>query len=486
MRIDTWDDVPRPAKLAIWAIGSIALLLWVRTNLGYFRNITYLGGLIVIQAVLASLWHFETIFFPLLMGFFCWAGMDVPWTGVAFTGRWFILGVAAIFGFIMWMRQPHHTYTAFHLTAVFCVAAALVSAMVSADPSTAVLKVLSLFLLFAYGATGARLALRGREVPFTLGLLLACELITYLTGIAYAVGIHLWGNPNSLGAVAGVVLIPFNLWGLLIATTRFQKYRYAVAIVISGWLLYSSLSRAGMLAGTIAAVTMLVALRRQRLMIKGAFVVVSLLAITAVAQPAHFDEFVTTISSKIIHKNRQEGVFKSRRTPWEQTVAVIKEHPWFGSGFGTSDMGQFAEGTSLSMTPSTGGLYTREGGNREHGSSYLALTEYVGLLGLLPFTVLFFLLIRMIVNVVRRMRVTLNPQQCAVPLAIMLIAGLVHAFFEDWLLAVGYYLSVFFWIGAFWLVDVLPASLPVTTKIISQAHPRAIISHATPSKPFVS
>jgi hypothetical protein len=33
---------------------------------------------------------------------------------------------------------------------------------------------------------------------------------------------------------------------------------------------------------------------------------------------------------------------------------------------------------------------------------------------------------------------------------------LVHAAFEDWLFAVGYYLCVFFWSLAFIMVDVLP------------------------------
>jgi len=60
-------------------------------------------------------------------------------------GRWFILGVASVAGFVMWMRQHKHTYTSFDLVALFCVAAALVSAVVSTDPATAVLKVLSLF-----------------------------------------------------------------------------------------------------------------------------------------------------------------------------------------------------------------------------------------------------------------------------------------------------------------------------------------------------
>jgi len=45
----------------------------------------------------------------------------------------------------------------------------------------------------------------------------------------------------------------------------------------------------------------------------------------------------------------------------------------------------------------------------------------------------------------------------AVPLAMVVVAGLVHACFEDWLFAVGYYLCVFFWSLALVLVDVAPS-----------------------------
>src|SRR5262249_51263860 len=149
-----------------------------------------------------------------------------------------------------------------------------------------------------------RLALRGREVPFMLGLLRGCEIIAYVTGLAYAGGMPIWGNPNSLGAVVGGVLVPFLLWGLLIASTRSEKYRYAIALGIAGILLYISLSRAGMLAAAVGSLTMLIALRRQRLLIKGAFVVVTFLAFAAVAQPAHFADLVDTFTSRVIHKGR--------------------------------------------------------------------------------------------------------------------------------------------------------------------------------------
>ena len=474
MRLGEWESFPRPVKLALWAMLSLLGVFWVRRNLADFRNVSYLTGLIVLQVVLTSLWHFETVFFPLLIGFFLWAGTALPWSSVGMTARWFILAVAAVVGFVLWMRQPKHTYKAFHLVALFCIAAALVSGMVSGDPRTALLKVMSLTFLFAYGATGARLAIQGREARFMMRLLLGCEIVTYVTVAFSLVGIAFWGNPNSLGAVMGVAITPFLLWGVLIAETRAQRYRRGLALAIAGVLLYSALSRAGMLAGAVAVLAMLIALRRQRLLIQVGFVVFTCIAFAAMLQPSHFDEFVGSITENVVYKGKsQGGVFASRKTPWEQTTAVIKEHPWFGSGFGTSDMGQFAEGTKLSMAPSSGGLYSREGGNREHGNSYLALAEYLGLLGLLPFVALLFLLLHMIVKVLLWMRRTSDPYHCAVPLAVMLLSGMVHAFFEDWMVAVGYYLCVFFWISAFWLVDLMPAPVAVSVPGASQAHPRS-------------
>jgi O-antigen ligase len=474
MRLDTWSDLPRNVKLGLGALAGVVVIFWISRHLGYFRNPQYLVALIVLEVVLAGLWHFESVFFPLLMGFFFWAGMSLPATGVAFTARWFILAVAAVAGFAVWMRESRQTYTSFHLAALFCVTSALVSAMVSGDPATALLKVLSLFLLFVYGATGARLALRGREKNFVIGLATACEIGVWVTALLYLAGSEVWGNPNSLGAVMGVVAAPTLLWSLLISETRKQHYRRLAALGITGVLLYTSLSRAGMLAAVLACLVLLVGLRQHRLLIQGAFVVFTFVSIAAVVRPSHFDDFLNTFTENVVYKGRrQEGVFGSRKTPWEQTTAVIREHPWFGSGFGTSDMGQFAAGTQLSLRPSEGGLYTKEGGNREHGNSYLAMVEYLGLLGVIPFTALLFLLVRMIFHQVLWMRRTSNPYHPAIPIAMVLLAGMVHAFFEDWLVAVGYYLCVYFWICAFWLVDLMPAHIPSPVRSISSAHPQS-------------
>jgi O-antigen ligase len=479
MFADVQKGVPRIVQIVLAIVAVLVVLLFLRSHISYFRDPVYLCGLIIIEIILASLWHFEVVFFPLLMVSFFWAGMDLPWTGIPTTARWFILAVAAFAGFIMWMRECRHTYTAFHLVALFCVLAALVSAMVSADPLAAFLKALSLFLLFLYGATGARLAILGREVVFVRRLLLAAEITVYVTAGAYLVaGMRIFGNPNSMGAVIGVAVTPFLLWGFLIAETPYQRHRRLAALLLAGVLLYTALSRAAMLAAAVMALTLLIALRRQRLLIQGAFLAIAFISASAMVVPSHFDEFLDTITSNVVYKGkRNEGILGSRKTPWQETTAVIKEHPWFGSGFGTSDMGQWAQRGNLSMAPSGGGLYTREGANREHGNSYLALIEYVGLLGIIPFGLLFFLLARMLVQFFLWMRRTANPYHCAIPLAMMLLAGLVHAFFEDWLTAVGYYLCVFFWIGAFWLVDLMPRPIPVVVRFPSSAHPRMAQPH---------
>ena len=70
------------------------------------------------------------------------------------------------------------------------------------------------------------------------------------------------------------------------------------------------------------------------------------------------------------------------------------------------------------------------------------------------------------------MRRTADPRHYSIPLAMVVLAGLVHAGFEDWLFAVGYYLCVYFWFFAFVLADLVPAAVvaPVAG-VVSRASP---------------
>src|SRR5207245_4256938 len=156
-----------------------------------------------------------------------------------------------------------------------------------------------------------------------------------VTGLLY-VGLHLeiFGNPNSLGAVMGVVIVPVLLWGTMIADDRRVRNRRTLALCLATYLLYTSVSRAGILACAVAVIIMCVSLGRKRLLLKGAFAAIFLAAFLAVVQPSRFDSLVSTVTDDVIYKGkREQGLLGSRKSPWEETVAVVKLNPWFGGGF---------------------------------------------------------------------------------------------------------------------------------------------------------
>ena len=188
----------------------------------------------------------------------------------------------------------------------------------------------------------------------------------------------------------------------------------------------------------------------------------------AAVNPTHLDELVSSLTGRVIYKEAgtHSGVFGSRLSPWNDTISVVKRHPWFGSGFGTSELGDLRPDSNESS------VYTIEGTNREHGDSYLALAEYMGLLGSLPFCVLLLMVVRAVFRACSWMRRTGNPYHAYVPFGLVAIAGLVHACFEDWMFAAGSYLCVFFWVSAFILVDLVPDAEIQPSSVVFQRRRR--------------
>jgi O-antigen ligase len=447
----------RPTRLILLVAATTAILLLftlVENHPALFANTTLLGAILALEIALVGLSRFEELFLPLLIGTFLWAGSLVPFYATAMSLRWLFLGIGAFGGFVIWIRRPGpRHFGPFHLVALFCVLSAIVSALVSEVPRTALLKVLSLFLLFLYASSGARIAIAGREKKFISGLVLGCEGLVYFSALCYFVlDFRVFGNPNSLGAVIGMVAIPVLLWAALAADTRGLKQRRFFALIVCGALLYLSNSRASILSAAVVFLVSTVALRRHRLLLQCTFIYICVLSLMAVAAPSHLGELLSSVSGRIIYKAQgaSHGVFGSRLSPWAETLSVVKRHPWVGSGFGTSELGDrrpFLDASSV---------YTAEGTEREHGSSYFALAEYVGILGVAPFALLILILIRALARVYKWIRKTRSPHHYCLPFALIVIAGLVHACFEDWLFAVGSYLCVLFWFSAFVLMDMIP------------------------------
>ncbi|HEX3104192.1 MAG TPA: O-antigen ligase family protein [Terriglobales bacterium] len=433
----------------------VALLMFSRPQ--YLANPQFLGALIVGQILLASLAMYKESFFVVVMAAFLWAGIDLPMSGSWLQGRWIVLALGALVGLAIYMRDPNHRFYMFHFLAFSCVLSAAVSASGSAYPQEALLKSLSLFLLFLYGATGARLAVPWLEPQkFFRKLLLVCEVITYATAVAYfLLRWAIFGNPNSMGAIMGVVVVPVLLWGFLCAESVARKRRLASCLVLATALLMSTYARAGIAGAAVSSFVVCIAMRKYRLMIGVMAASLAIAALTAVfiPQPIGMIEGSDpeSISSLFLYKGKAGAdVMASRRGPWDQTVAVIKEHPWFGSGFGTSISEQ--NPTYFALTRKH---FVDSRMIREHGNSYLAIAEWSGLLGVFPFYFLIGMTAAQARTALMGLRRSGNIFAPAVPAAAIILAGLIDAGFEDWLFAVGYYLSVFLWVMAFILADLL-------------------------------
>lgn len=404
------ERIPKGVILAAAALAPVVLAYLAYSRPGYFTSQTYLGGLLLLEFLAASVWMYRRVFFPLVLVTFLLAGVNLPVGTIWTAGRWGILAVGALVGSVIMLKDRRYHLGLFHVLALFAVLAALVSAAVSRYSSLSLLKVLSLLLLFVYAGTGARLAVTDRENRFFAGLLTGCEVFVGVIAAFYLAGIQVMGNPNSLGAVMGVAAAPLLLWGTLVSEKTFVRRRRLALYAISMYLTYTSHARAGMIAAFLSCGLLCLALRRYRMLMQGVVIVVILVTAAAIFQPEAFSRTVSSLSATVIYKGKdpREGLLASRESPWQEAVNSIRNHFWFGTGFGTSDNGQDA-------TEGVGKFATTTATSTEHGSSYFAVTTWVGMLGVLPFFMLLLVLLRKIVQTVVWMHRTGNPSHPAVP-----------------------------------------------------------------------
>lgn len=451
------EGIPKAALLAGILILPPLLLFLAYMRPGYFTSTEFLEGILLLECLVAALWMYRRVFLPIVIVAFLLAGTGLPLAGEMWrAGRWGVLGVGALAGSFVVLKERTQHFRPFHLLAIFSVLAAIVSSAVSRYPSFALLKAASLLLLFLYAGTGARIAASGRERQFTAGLLLGCEVFVAVIAGFYLIGSEPMGNPNSLGAVMGVVGAPILLWGTLVSESPTVRHRRLFLYTVAMYLVLHSKSRAGLAASFVACTFLCLALRRYRLFAQGLVIVLILATSAAIFYPEAFSERMSALTSSIVYKDKDAnlGLFASRQSPWESALDSIHKHFWFGSGFGTTDNG-------LDASDHLSAFSTTEGTSSENGSSYLAILTWVGVLGLAPFVFLIFSLMGKVLRTGLWMLNTENPFHPAIPVALVAIAGVIHAGLEDWLFAPGYYLCVFFWSMAFILVDLAPwAPLP--------------------------
>jgi O-antigen ligase len=274
----------------------------------------------------------------------------------------------------------------------------------------------------------------------------------WLTAIAYfGLGSQFWGNPNSLGVAMSVGAFPILLWGWFTSEPGLARWRRLLGLLVCTFLSFFSLERAGMVAIAALTLAFCFCIRQYKLLMKVALLALGAIGVIGMVKPAALSEVAVSIQDAILYKggHKEEGVLGSRRAPWEKTISNIKQNPWFGTGYGTSPTGEdigFGSGTYSSSAETA----------REHGSSYMTIFEWMGLLGVLPFVLLMGLNVFHILKVGLWLHRTGLASHYSVPLAMVLFAGFIHASFEDWMFAPGSYFCVYFWTLAFILTDLLP------------------------------
>jgi len=411
----------------------------------YFNNSSNLVGLVALEFLIVAVWLYRRAFYPVVLVTFLMAGSNLPVGSGWSAGRWVVLAVGASVGLILVVKDRGYRFGLFHLLAFFGVLTAVISAAVSLYPNIALLKVLSLLLLFVYAGTGARMAVTGREDRFFRGLLIGCEIFVAANAFFYAVGIQAMGNPNSLGATMGMAAAPILLWGVLLGGDPSVHRRRIFLYTICMYMVFMSRARAGMAAAVISSAILCIALRRYKLLIQGLVVLAIVGSAASIVRP----ELIPSEASSLIYKDQEEGILMSRVSPWKTALDSIRDHPWFGTGLGTA-------ATDFEVKEGLGMFASSQSVTKEHGSSFLAVFEGVGLVGVIPLFLLLGLLLIRVFRTLVWMRQSGLASHAAVPLAIAVFASFVHAVFEDWMFAPGNYLCVFFWTLAFILNDVAP------------------------------
>jgi O-antigen ligase len=459
------ERISKGALIGAASILPLFLAYFAYRRPGYFTNQTYLGGLILLEFIFAAICFYRRVFFPVVILAFLLAGVDLPVGAFWTSARWVFLAVGALVGSFIMLKDRIHHFGLFHSVATFVVLTSVISAAVSNYPKVALLKVLSLFFLFLYATTGARIAVTGRQNQFFGGLLLGCEIFVGATALLSFVGIEAMGNPNSLGEVMGIVCAPILLWGALIGGPQTVNRRRWLLYFLSLYLTFHSHARAGMAAAFASSAILCFALRRYKLIVEGIVVLLILTAAGAIFRPEAMDALLKSTLYK--ESGEERGLLASRETPWNTAVENIRDHPLFGTGLGTTAKGADA-------SEEQGQFSSTSTATAENGSSYLAIVSGVGLVGALPALLLLSLIVVKVFRTCTWIRMSGSPLHPAVPLAMVMIAALIHATFEDWMFAPGSYMCVFFWSLAFILADVTPTA-PLPSLSWHSKMPRTVV-----------
>ncbi len=238
-------------------------------------------------------------------------------------------------------------------------------------------------------------------------------------------------NPNSVGLIYGVFFLPI-LW-FEAGKHRMGPTKIGVILIllVAVVQLLASQSRAGTAAGIVSLFALVFGHRKWP----------SRVAIVVIMGLAVLVMFIGNPDDNLIIRfvTRGEAVIpgSGRFEVWTNTWNRLLDRPFLGTGLGVADTDATAGGLVFST-----GTYTIEKGN-----SYLGALEELGLIGS---AIMLTALLAPILKACWREITTESPlaDSSMLLLTAIVLAGLVNAGFEAWLLSVGSFPTLSFWFFA--------------------------------------
>ncbi|MBP9014357.1 MAG: O-antigen ligase family protein [Smithella sp.] len=229
-------------------------------------------------------------------------------------------------------------------------------------------------------------------------------------------------NPNSAGLTAMISTLLF-LYGTRMAATPVSRNIFFLNVLISGLMVFLSGSRAsvlGLLMGLMTFYLMNLRLGHKKIRLMLAIMIVSFVMLTVVT-------LLFPQATERLFENDSSG----RLIAWALGWNMFQDTPFFGVGFGSSDLKMQIAGA---QNPE---LYFYGVHN-----SYLRLLIECGVIGL------FLSAIPILYTMIKAWRsiVSVQNMQLNAVMMSLVVAGLVNAVFEDWLFGFGSSSTVPFWL----------------------------------------
>jgi O-antigen ligase len=359
--------------------------------------------------------------------------------------RWFILLLLGLLSaYLIQKRQRARNQVALGLSLVAFYS--MITSFMSYYPAVSLLKSISLlslagFLFFVppavqrlYPHLGAKEYMLRMYLYFAIMIVISNAIFYLIMPSSSFLGGRFRGwfmNPNGIGAVYGIFFLPILGFEVGKHKMGFAKLGLLLIFLFAAVELFASQSRAGISAGVASLFVLTVGQKKwsSRVIITGMLGLI-ILAI-------YFDNPADNLVRRFVFRNEITLQGSGRFSVWIETWNRISANPLFGSGLGVSDTGSEMQG----LVFNTGG-YTIEKGN-----SLLGALEELGLVGVTG------LVATLLVPILKACwkglnAVNLSKNKSNLVLIAIVVAGLVNAGFEAWLLSVGSFPCFSFWLFA--------------------------------------